>query len=39
MLNWFKSDISLTLEANSEAYSETFQTSNMEVFAQLVNGI
>ena len=39
MLNWFKSDISLTLEVNSEAYSEPFQTSKMEVFAQLVNGI
>ena len=28
----------LTLEANSEVYSEPFQTSKMKDFAQIVNG-
>ena len=36
--NWFKNETSLTLEANSEAYSEPCQTSKIEVFAQIVNG-
>ena len=29
---------SLTLEANSEGYSEPCQTSKMDVFAKIVNG-
>ena len=37
--NWFKNETSLTLEANSEICSEPCQTSNIEVFAQIVNGI
>ena len=36
--NWFKNETSLTLEANSEAYSEPCQTSKMEVFTKIVNG-
>ena len=35
--NWFKNETSLTLEANSEAYSEHCQTSKLEGFAQIVN--
>ena len=34
----FKKETSLTLEANSAAYSELSQTSKIEVFAQIVNG-
>ena len=34
----FKNGTSLTLEANSEAYSEPCQTFKIEVFARLVNG-
>ena len=29
---------SLSLEANSEAYSEPYQTSKIEVLTQIVNG-
>ena len=36
--NLFKNETSLTLEANSEAYSGPCQTSKMEVFVQTVNG-
>ena len=35
--NWFKNETFLTLEANSEAYSEHCQTSKLEGFAQIVN--
>ena len=35
--NWFKNEISLILEVNSETYSEPCQTSKIGVFAQIVN--
>ena len=31
-------ETSVTLEANLEAYSETYQTSKIEVFTKIVNG-
>ena len=34
-LNWFKNEISLTLEANSEVYWEPCQTSKLEVFRKI----
>ena len=37
-LNWFKDGTRLTLQTNSEAYSEPCQTSKMEVFAKIMNG-
>ena len=36
--NWFKNETSLTLNTNSEAYSEPCQTSKMEIFAKIMNG-
>ena len=38
LLNLFKSETSLSLEANSEAYSEPCQVSKMEVFGKILNG-
>ena len=37
-LNWFKYEASLTLDARSEAYSEPFQTSKIQVFTNIVIG-
>ena len=35
--NWFKNETFVTLEGNSEAYSEPCQTSKTEVFTKIVN--
>ena len=37
-LNWFKNEASLTLDARSEAYSEPFQSSKIQVFTNIVIG-
>ena len=38
LLPWFKNETSLILKANSEAYPESCETSEMELFTKIVNG-